>query len=70
MGLGDSLVGLEAVILDFEEEVPTAEDGFEVAGGAASPCRSSCHDVLGELAGEAAGEADEAFGVLGERNFF
>ncbi len=67
--VADLLVGFEAVILDFEEEVVLAEHLGELAGGALGLVVLPCHEVLVELAGEAAGEADEAFGVAGEEVF-
>ncbi len=65
-GLGDGLVGLEVVILNFEEEVAAAEHGFELASGFLGEVVVALHDVLRDFSSETAGEADEAFGVFGE----
>ena len=63
----DGLVGIEAVVLNFEEEVALAEEVLVLKpavrlASSYFPSIRCCAD----LAGEAAGEADEAFGVFGE----
>ena len=63
----DAFVELEALVLDFEEEVAAAEDVLILRGGALGGVVLPFHQVLADLAGEAAGEADESFGVFGEK---
>ena len=62
----DLLFELEALVLNFEEEVAAAEDVLVLRGSAARGLVVPFHQVLAELAGEAAGEADESCGVFGE----
>ncbi len=68
-GFADGLIGLEAVVLDLEEEVALAEHLLELASGALGFVVLPCHQVLVDLACQAAGEANETFGVAGEEFF-
>ncbi len=67
--VADGLVGFEAVVLDFEEVVALAEDGFVLTCGAFGFVVLAGHEVLVDLASETAGEADETFDVFGEEVF-
>ena len=68
-GFGDLAVGREAVVLNFEEVVPSPEEIFVEAGADFGRFVVAGHDVLRDFAGEAARETDEAFGVFGEKFF-
>jgi hypothetical protein len=62
----DFLFFIEALVLNFEEEVAAAEDVLILGGGGAGFVVVAGDEVFAELSTEAAREADEAFGVLGE----
>ena len=62
----DFLFELQALVLNFEEEVAAAEDVLILAGGCARGLVVPFHQVSAELAGEAAGKSDQSRGMFGQ----